>query len=117
VEERRKFVRLDLNTVVEWEKVNRDEPVGEFKSKNISGGGICLIMDEIINIGDTLNLKINLPTLKIIHSKGKVVWVEGFEIVGGRREKKYEAGIEFIDINDKDREEIKKFVFSHLSKA
>ncbi|MFH1621838.1 MAG: PilZ domain-containing protein [Candidatus Omnitrophota bacterium] len=114
--ERRKFVRLDLNTKVEWEKVNRDEPASEFKSKNISGGGICLITDEIINIGDTLNLKIDLPTLKTIHAKGKVVWIEGFEIVGGRREKKYEAGIEFLDINDKDRQEIEKFVFSHLTK-
>lgn len=116
MEEKRRFVRLDLNTIVEWEKTNQNEPTGEFQSKNISGGGICVIMDEVINIGDILNLKINLPTSRIINSKGKVVWVESFEIMGGKREKKYEAGIEFQGINNEDREEIMKFVFSHFSK-
>lgn len=116
MEERRKFVRLDLNTMVEWEKTGRDESAGESKTKNISGGGICLIMDGVINVGDTLNLKINLPTLKTIQAKGKIVWVDDFEIIGDRKEKRYEAGIEFIDIDVKDRQEINKFVFSYPSK-
>jgi c-di-GMP-binding flagellar brake protein YcgR len=119
-DERRKFVRLDLNTMVEWEKLDSAEPSGEFVSKNISSGGICLIVNDTINIGDKLKLKISLPTLKKINSNGKVVWVEDFEIVGERREKRYEAGIEFFGISDEDREEINKFVFrllrSNLSK-
>lgn len=117
MEERRKFVRLDLNTGVNWRKDDEasDRTIyGKSTTKNISGGGVCLIMDQAVKIGDKLHLEIELPTKKIIYSEGVVIWVEKFEIIGGRYEKRYDAGVEFSEITDEDREEIKKFVFRIL---
>jgi Tfp pilus assembly protein PilZ len=118
MEERRKFVRLDINVVVKWEKISGDlnNIVCNNKdiTKNMSSGGICLITHEKLEVGDKLHLKIELPTKKIITAKGRVVWINEFEIVGGERERRYDIGIEFIDIRDEDKEEIGKFVFTFL---
>ena len=81
--ERRKFARMNLNTMVECEKIDSSEPPGQFESKDISVGGMCLIVDERIKTGDKLSLKIKLLTSKTIHAKGKVIRIED------RQEKKY----------------------------
>ena len=117
MQERRKFVRLDLNVEVQWHKIAESSRAAADSvnvSKNISGGGICLMVNEPVVVGDTLKLDIALPENKSIRAIGRVAWVDTFEIIGGRREVKYEAGIEFVDISNVDREQIKKLVFSLL---
>lgn len=117
MDERRKFPRLHYNVTVTWKKVERpaaESAQGTNATKNISGGGICLEVDSVVRIGDVLELDIALPTKKTIHSKGVVRWTEDFGIIGEKSNSRYEAGIEFIEINDSDREEVKKFVFSIL---
>lgn len=117
MEEKRKFVRLNLNVEVRWRKIieTLDRAVDNINlTKDISGGGIRLIVDETVKVADKLSLEIKLPTDKVIYCQGRVIWVEKFEIVGRRHEDRYEAGIEFMDISDDDREEISKLVFSFL---
>ena len=117
MEERRKFPRLTYNVAVAWKKIERraenDSEVTNV-TKNISGGGICLQVDSSVKPQDVLEFQITLPTKKMIDSKGVVRWIEDFGIIGEKSKSRYEAGIEFININDKDREEIKQFVFSIL---
>jgi c-di-GMP-binding flagellar brake protein YcgR len=117
MEERRRFVRLDMNVVVKWEKITEDsnQIVGDTDiTKNISVGGICLIAYERLEVGDKLRLEIELPTKKTVSAKGRVVWINEFEVIGRGLEKRYDVGVEFIDIRDEDREEINKFVFTFL---
>ncbi len=99
MEEKRKFVRLDTDKLgISLKKEDASEDIGD--AKNISGGGVCLLLDEKkISVGDVLSIQLNLPNEKIITTKGRVVWISEFEIVGGKSEKKFEAGIEFLSIS------------------
>ncbi len=121
MKERRKFVRLNTNVDVKWAKITdeKESLLGDLSvTKNISGGGICLtVYGGNITESDFLYLEIELPTKRIIKTKGKVVWVGEFEIIGGRYEKRYDVGVEFLEIKDEDIEEINKFVFSITNKA
>ena len=110
MDERRKFPRLNFSVQVNWEKIETVKQTGEFQSKNISGGGLCLFVDNTIKLGDKIKIDIHLPSGKIIEVKGKVVWVESIEMIGDKQDSRPEAGIEFFDISDEIREEIKKFV-------
>lgn len=111
-EERRKFFRLNINVNIKWKKFTGDGKkggAGKVPSKNLSAGGVCITSYKRLSQGERLVLEIELPTGKTINAGTKVVWVNEFDTPGGSAEKMYEAGIEFIDITDRDREEIKEF--------
>jgi c-di-GMP-binding flagellar brake protein YcgR len=114
-QDRRRFPRLDIAVDVAWEKVsgkkNMEVNDDSDKTRNISEGGICLIVYEDINIGDELSLDIQLPTQQVIHAVGRVVWRSSFDLAKDSWYR-YDVGIEFINISPQDREMIKKFVFS-----
>ena len=49
MKDKREFARLDLNVKVDWKKISETpEPKQEFsdKTKNISAGGLCLVVYE-----------------------------------------------------------------------
>lgn len=115
MEEKRKFPRINtIGMMVNWRKVETFDNL--HNTKDISGGGICLLIErkESVDIGDTLQLEFNLPSGETIHSKGRAVWLDKFAIGDINNNMHYEVGIEFLDISDKDREAIKRYVFSHL---
>lgn len=117
-EERRKYPRLNVNVRVNWDKAGSSAPRQSEKSditKNVSEGGICLIVYDKPEIGQHLLLKIELPAKKIIQSKGRIVWVKEFGIVGKTDEMRYDIGIEFSDIDPGDREGLKEFISSLLN--
>lgn len=112
-EERRKHPRLNINIKVNWDK----DEVGGLRqrgcsdiTKDISEGGVCLIVYDKVDVGHSLRLKIELPTKKVVESRGKVVWVKEFEIIGKSNEKRYDIGVEFSEVNSQDREEMKNFI-------
>jgi len=112
-EERRQFVRLNFLVDVVYHKV---PPVEKLSlAKNISTGGICLIVYEELKEQDTLDLEIYLPKDKTaIQAKGRVTWVKEFIIGDIPKGKRYDVGIEFLEIDKNDLEKINKYVFSHL---
>jgi c-di-GMP-binding flagellar brake protein YcgR len=115
MKEKREFVRLDLNVKVDWKKITETpEAKQEFsdKTKNISVGGLCLVANEKLNIGETLQISMELPSEKVINAIGKVVWISEYEILDLEEETIYDIGVEFIGISKKEREEINKFVFA-----
>lgn len=112
---KREFVRLKLNVRVDWKKtIETTDVVGKFPdtTRDISAGGLCLNMDEELTIGDRLQIKMELPSKKIINAQGKVVWIREFGIDSSGEKKTYDTGIEFTAILDEDREEINKFVLT-----
>lgn len=117
MQEKRRFPRLNTSSViVSWRKIKTLDNLS--KTKDISGGGICLMIEEkdSLAVGDALQLEFSLPSKEIIHSKGQVVWLDEFAIGDINAQSRFEVGIEFIDISDKDREVIKQYVFLHLPK-
>lgn len=114
-EERRKFPRLNLTVDIEY-SVLRKEPSSkvEGQSKNLSSGGICLIVYEEVKIGDSLALVINLPEgERPIQAKGMVKWIGEF-ILSADKKNSWDVGVEFIGINEADREKLSRYVFRFL---
>jgi len=110
---KREFVRLKLNVRVDWKKITETyDVIGKFPdtTRDISAGGLCLNMDEELLIGDRLQIRLELPSKKIIDAQGKVVWIREFGVDSRGEKKTYDTGIEFTAIRDEDREEINKFV-------
>jgi c-di-GMP-binding flagellar brake protein YcgR len=116
VDEKRKFPRLEIPVDVRWEKMPSKKRWGWGRevhmTRNISAGGICLIVYEDVAVGECLKLAIDLPTHKTIHATGRIVWTTPFEVSGDEARDRRDIGIEFLEIKPEDREEISKFVFS-----
>lgn len=120
MENRRKFPRLAVDVDVCWQKVegreSADNPSKDI-TKNISEGGICLMVYEPLVKGETISLEFTLPTGKRINATGRVAWTSTFEVISEKAEaSRCDAGIEFIDISKEDKLEIQKFVFSFLKR-
>lgn len=129
--ERRKFVRLNIDLKVKWKKIpdkSEDLSSNVDKIKNISRGGICLttskklkigvdlhLESRLPNVGDCLSLEVELPKKRIIKAKGRVVWVSEMGIDNLEEKEAYNVGVEFIEMNEEDKEEIYRLVFESLS--
>ena len=110
--ERRQYPRLNtaVDVVYVVEKGRREDD--EVISKNISAGGICLILYENVAIDTLLSLEINLPSkTATIKAIGRVRWVKEFAF-DSDEQLRYDAGIEFTKINEANRNKIAQYVFS-----
>lgn len=116
--QRRLFFRfdciLDLKYRLFEEKDTVDQDRGEYKkaiTKDISGGGLCILTDVqpqygwhlegIIDVGGNIRFVGKIVRVINVHDKGKY---------------HYEAGIEFIDISDLGREKVISFIFDSQRK-
>jgi c-di-GMP-binding flagellar brake protein YcgR len=115
IEERRKFPRLNMAVDIEYSFLQKDSSLMmEVQSKNISSGGICLIVYEEVKVGDSLDLVINLPEGELpIRVKGVVKWIGEFILSAGNRNS-WDVGVEFIGINEAEREKLSRYVFRFL---
>jgi c-di-GMP-binding flagellar brake protein YcgR len=110
-EERRKFVRLNVLANISY-RMNLSQ--GDRKAsntKNISMGGICFIAYEEMGISQLIEVSVNLPDGGFpINALCRVAWVNEFVVGGGPDNKKYDVGVEFIEIEQADVERINKYV-------
>ena len=109
--ERRKFPRLNTSTDVEYIVIGKTL-AGEKKTvtKNISAGGICLIVYEKIETATVLDLRIYLRDINAtIEARGQVKWSSYFTMAPDSRPR-YDIGIEFIEIKEPDRQQLSKYV-------
>ncbi len=110
VEERRDFPRLTVSVDIEYLILNEIK-AQQSLSKNISAGGICLIVYEKIAIGSILLLKFRFPNdNQEVQAKGRVVWSSYFTI-GADRKDRYDLGIEFTDIGADVKEKLAQHIF------
>jgi c-di-GMP-binding flagellar brake protein YcgR len=114
--EKRKFPRLPLNVNVKCEVLNVSTlRAEEIRAKNISAGGICLVVPEKVNIDTLLKLKLSLSgEAMFIIVKGKVVWVEEFSVTHTSDYKAYDCGIEFVDVGPQDQKNISRYLIAPL---
>ena len=114
MEDKRKYPRLNWSVIVRWEKAADDSPgrqaPGGGTTKDISAGGVRLILREGIKVGDILQLEISLGGGRDVMTKGRVAWVEKFQISGWQDETGDEGGVEFLDMDQETRQEISRFM-------
>lgn len=78
---------------------------------NISGTGMKLILFEHVDIGQILDISINIPGFPLggFNAYGEVVRVQKIK---APKKPLYEAGIQFINILEKEREMLIAYAFS-----
>ena len=119
MENRRKFVRLMSDVDIVWAEAHHTSGGdGSHKSvaKNIGVGGICVVTPVPLVVSKELSLTLNLSGKTVGPISGVVRWIDEFEIISSKVDKRYEAGVDFLNILKEDRNLISKFVFELLNK-
>ncbi len=80
--------------------------------KDVSAGGVCLVLHPGIQTGDLLDLDITLPRRSPIQVKARVVWVNA-----NARDKNwpgtyYEGGIVFLDLSEAHQVMLNQYLIS-----
>lgn len=117
--EKRRFPRLKLSVDVEYKTLtsNFNFECANTHLRNISTGGICIASLHKFDVGQSISIALSLPESTPIKAIGRVAWVEEFKMPdgdGGNDGKAYDAGIEFVTIQDNDRVKIRNYVTQYL---
>ncbi len=73
-------------------------------TENISATGICIFINEEIEANSLLLITIYLLDGSApIETKGKVAWIRPSSFLATQDRKHFDAGIEFVEIAEKDR--------------
>lgn len=86
-------------------------------TENISATGIRIILQEKLSVSTMVDLELFLSDREgHLKCKGQIVWIREISPTGTEPHL-FDTGIKFIDVNDSEREELKKFVNAIISKA
>lgn len=108
--QRRKFVRVPILCTVEYSKIEESLKNGPLKAimVDLSGGGMRMKFPEHVSLGDKLKATIPVGTEQF-EIKGEVVRIEK-EVEGKRNI----CGVSFIDLDDRIREKIIRYIFQKM---
>ena len=112
--EKRKFPRVRADFGVQYKIKDSDSPPIKAVSVNIGERGIMMKIPKKLDMGTILELKITLPSPHvIISSLGRVVYVlDNY----WDEYPPYRCGVEFLELKEKDRETVRKFVNETIAK-
>jgi len=102
-------------SLIDKEKIAGDLSVSEpglsAVCENISEGGALMVLNKLISmqVGSYLNIKIKLPPNFTIRVRGEVIHIE---LARG----KCGLGVEWVSMESKGRELLRRFIFSELGK-
>jgi c-di-GMP-binding flagellar brake protein YcgR len=110
--QQRAFVRIDSRLPVdivclEGAEAIDDSAVLPAWTKDISGGGLQLIVQTRIKIGDRLQLTFQLPESLPIHAIGEVIRIHQPH----PERELFWVGVNFTEIQEKDRTRIVRYIF------
>ena len=105
MKERRRYVRFPLVTSITYILADKPDKKDCCLSRNISGEGINLYLEENVEVGDKLTLKFSLPLdAEPIEGEGEVIWINKH----GERGK--ETGVKFVDMPQENIARIDKYI-------
>jgi c-di-GMP-binding flagellar brake protein YcgR len=102
-------MRIQLRAYVRLETVQfalADEPPTKAVTKDISGGGVLLETRMALERDMPVKMSIDLHDAGIFTAKGEVIRVES-----DAERNNYTAGIKFVDISERERGKIIKYIF------
>jgi len=109
--ENRKFIRLRAPLPVEYRLIKKHKRQKSFLSqiRNISIGGLSLVVKEPVREGDLLQIQIQIPHLEEpVRVTGDVIWF----VAARDREGRHEAGVRFQDVKPLELNKILDYVYS-----
>ncbi len=115
MKERRNFLRFKVGIQIQWKKTplpGERSALHLSQVKDVSAGGVCLVLHPGIQAGDLLELDITLPRKSPIQVKARVVWVDA-----NARDKDwpgtyYEGGIVFLDLSEHHQVMLNQYLIS-----
>ena len=114
LKEKRKSIRLTKHLSVVCKVIERPDSHWSVFSKDVSGEGICLHLPEILPQDAVVNLEIKIPPDKFISAQGEVVWIKEIDTPDKDGKRQFDAGIRFIKINNKHKDDLVKFIAASL---
>lgn len=118
--QRRNYYRFDCNLDAKYSIISElkkeetntsDIPPPEIKTaltKNISGNGACIVVDDELLNGANLEVDIFLSKNLPVKAKCRIVRVS---VIPSSRGKKYEIGLFFMELTKKGQDDVVKFIF------
>ena len=101
--QRRDYVRVDVALPVTYEPMGASGWTAETNTLNISAGGFLLSEPEGLRLGEQMHFTIDLGG----EEEPLVVWGEAVRETSGGA-----LGIQFLQLSDKDRERLVRWVFA-----
>lgn len=107
--ERRRMVRVSAALELKYRVLEKPEIERMTLSKDISGVGVGLLLDEELKEGTGLKLMINLPDEAVpVLATGEVVWSKRIFEKG---KAKFSTGIKFSKIEPSDEKKLLKHLY------
>ncbi len=106
-QEHRKYIRVPRNVEIVYRFFHQNtwhEGTSPISTLDIGGGGLCINASHELVAGSYLYLQVPLAPIPV-YSMGKVIWVRPADSPGT-----FLAGVEFISLQERDRERIMRFV-------
>lgn len=102
--ERRRFERASITAQVEYELTNASSGPGRVRRNlaNISSGGLFINTEEPIRAGTRMVVRFELPNKHRIIAVSRVCYAK----------KGQGLGVEFLNLDEEDREEIQSYIQS-----
>lgn len=112
--ERRQSVRLEIPLEIKYTCAPAYNHNHHSLTRNISQGGVQLLIYEKLNVGDIINLELNLtPQEHPIIGKGEIVWLKDAAAEGsGEQKRAFVTGIKFIGLKLRDEERLSAFIYN-----
>jgi hypothetical protein len=106
----RKFARANYPCSITVWRTETSEVILA-NTANISAGGLCVFLNHASSVGDLLEVKIDAEE-KGLNYFGEVVRCreDGAKQTTSPKQKFYETAIKFCAVDDKDRQDLVKFV-------
>jgi c-di-GMP-binding flagellar brake protein YcgR len=104
--ERRDYFRVDVALpVAYWRETDHVQTKLDLMPVNISGSGMRLVAERPMAVGDTVSLRIGLPS-GVVPAQAKVVRVQG------QPEKGSSVSMQFTAIGSHDQERLLEYMFA-----
>ncbi len=109
--DRRRFPRVLYPCLIVMRKLDEEPEVLLTHTENIGIGGICVVLKKTLKLFSNVELELDLLDAgEHIKCKGKVVWNIRRKNDVKQKPLFYDTGIEFVTINDKERQRIEEVV-------
>ncbi|NQT47080.1 MAG: PilZ domain-containing protein [Candidatus Omnitrophica bacterium] len=113
--EKREHVRFDVPLPVHYHSNERSDNRHKVMTKNISLGGLNVVVMEKLLPGATLHLEVDIPTKKHPFTcTTEVVWSKPLPQEDRSKNREFETGVKFVQMGKADKAVLEGFI-SHLT--
>jgi len=110
--ERRQSQRINASLIVKYSIDRRPQAKLNGQTKDLSSGGLGLVVNEKLYEGTFLLLEFELPESKnIIYARAQVAWVKGDYTERNYTGKRiFQTGIQFLNIKPEDKNRLDSYI-------